>query len=322
MLRQDPRLEVVGEAADADEARAVIKATNPDVITLDIEMPKMNGLEFLRRLMRLRPMPVVMLSSLTSRQSAEAVHAFALGAVDCIWKPSNLDDMNAQRICAVVYEAARARVGEWSVAPEPKAQPAAPAPMIDTDQILLLGASTGGVSALETVLAGLPPVPPPIVIAQHMPDHFLQSFSMRLNGMLPQDIAMAQDGEIVTHGMIRLAPSGGIQTAVDFRAGHWRLRHEDPEGYEEFSPSVDHLFFSAVASAPRVIATIMTGIGHDGAKGLRALRDGGARTFGQDAATCVVYGMPKAAMAEGGVEQQASLESLSGRIMGAVAPRG
>lgn len=315
-LKQDPRLEVVGEAADAEEARSVIKATNPDVITLDIEMPKMNGLEFLRHLMRLRPMPVVMLSSLTSRHSEAAVHAFALGAVDCIWKPTNLDDIDADRICSCVYNAANARVGDWSVSPEPKEIPEDGGIRKPTsDQIILLGSSTGGVSALEAILTGFPGLTPPIVIAQHMPDNFLRSFSARLDGMLPHDVGMAQDGEALSHGVIRLAPSGGVQTAITFRGGQWSTKLEEAEGYEQFSPSVDHLFYSAVDEGTRVIATILTGIGHDGAKALRALRDAGARTFGQDESTCVVYGMPKAAWAAGGVETQARLEDLGDLIL-------
>lgn len=322
MLRDDGRFDIVGEAADADQARSIIKTTNPDVITLDIEMPKMNGLEFLRRLMRLRPLPVVMLSTLTSRRSAEAVQAFSLGAVDCIWKPSKLEELNSRRLCDCVFNAATAKVGDWAFSPEPKGNSSEEAvAKVDSDQILLLGASTGGVAALETLLSGLPKEPPPVVIAQHMPDHFLRSFATRLDGLLPQDVAMAVDDEWLSHGMIRLAPSGGIQTGVEFDGKGWRTRHREPEGYESFSPSVDHLFYSAVDAGKKVVAGILTGIGDDGAQALRNLRDAGARTFGQDEASCVVYGMPKAAVAAGGVETQAKLNDLSRLMMREIMPR-
>ena len=323
LLAQDDRLEVVGEAADADEARLVIKATNPDVITLDIEMPKMNGLEFLKRLMRLRPMPVVMLSSLTSRGSTEAVQAFSFGAVDCIWKPSSVGELDPKKICSCIFHAAHAHVGEWSAASK-RQNEATPNISFntETDQIILIGASTGGVAALEAVLQELPSLPPPIVIAQHMPEHFLNSFASRLDSILPQDVKMAQHGETLVHGSIRLAPSGGIQTGVSYTNGRWVTQHEEAQGYETFSPSVDHLFFSGVEEAELVVACILTGLGQDGAQAMRALKDRGAKTFGQNEPTCVVYGMPKAAKAVGGVEVEASLSDLPGLMLREIKPRG
>lgn len=316
LIVQDHRLQVVGEADGADEAREVIKATNPDVLTLDIEMPKMNGLEFLSHLMRLRPMPVVMVSSLTKRGSAEAVQAFALGAVDCIPKPDTPDDLDVRRIQNCVFNAAEARIQGWA-GDAPLKRTAAPqtTTKLDTDQIFLIGASTGGVSALEAVLSEVPLNAPPIVIAQHMPDNFLTSFATRLDGLLEQDVAVARHEEKLTVGTIRLAPSGGVQTAVKFAKGTWRTVLENAEGYEKFSPSIDHLFYSATPYGAQVVAVILTGLGDDGAQALRALRDKGARTFGQNEDSCVVYGMPRAAMAAGAVEVETSLLRIAPSIM-------
>ena len=309
----DGRLDVVGEAADAEEARHIIKQTNPDVVTLDIEMPRMNGLEFLRRIMQLRPMPVVMVSSLTSRGSDEALAAFALGAVDCIWKPSTIDSLDPRVICECVYQASRARPQGWSG--ERARTESDQGDIAETDQIFLIGASTGGVAALETVLLQMPGNAPPIVIAQHMPNHFLKSFASRLDGMLSHKVAVARDGETIEQGHIRLAPSGGIQTSVRYRSGGWQIGLEEAEGYESFSPSVDHLFFSAVPNADQVVAAILTGIGDDGAGGMRSLRDKGARTIGQDEPSCVVYGMPKAAKAAGAVEWEVDIGNVSRHMM-------
>lgn len=322
LIEQDERLDVVAEACSADEAREVIKATNPDVITLDIEMPKMNGLEFLKRLMRLRPMPVVMVSSLTKRGSAEAIHAFSLGAIDCICKPQEPRDIDAKHIQNCIFQASAARVHGWT-GPTKKTGDLTvdQESEIDTDQIFLIGSSTGGVTALEAFLSDIPRHAPPIVIAQHMPDHFLKSFATRLDSQFPQNVAVADHNEELSAGMIRLAPSGGVQTAVSYSRGRWSIQLEKAEGYESFSPSVDHLFYSAVSQGTQVVAAILTGLGDDGARALRALRDEGARTFGQNEESCVVYGMPKAAKAAGAVEVEAGLPKIASLMMQQVKPR-
>ncbi|MEO9820455.1 MAG: chemotaxis-specific protein-glutamate methyltransferase CheB [Paracoccaceae bacterium] len=313
ILNSDQRLSVVGEASDAIEAREVIKKTSPDVITLDIEMPRMNGLEFLNRLMRLRPMPVVMISSETRKGSAAAVHALSLGAVSYLWKPDNPRNLDTAAVCETVFVAANAKVQEKNGAV--KQQKDIHKVVGRDDQVILVGASTGGVSAIETFLSGLPITAPPVVIAQHMPSQFLRSFSSRLNGIMPHDIAMAQDGEILKRGQVRLAQSCDKQTGAKQTSMGWQIVMEPPEGYEKYNPSVEHLFQSAVQYAPNVVAIIMTGLGNDGARTMRILRDKGALTLGQSETSCVVYGMPRAAMEIGAVQEQVHIEKIASRLV-------
>ncbi len=315
ILSADRRLKVVGEASDALEAREVIKQTSPDVITLDIEMPRMNGLEFLKRIMRLRPMPVVMISSQTRTGSASAVRALSWGAVSCIWKPDNPRELNTSAVCDAVYVAANAAVQDQNARRTRDTSTRDAAKFGRDNQVILVGASTGGVAAIETFLSKLPVSAPPVVIAQHMPEQFLNSFSSRLDGLLPHDVAMVRDGEILNRGQIRLAQSCNLQTGAKLTSMGWQTVMEPPFGYEQFNPSVEHLFKSAVRYASDVVAIILTGLGNDGAQSMRDLREEGALTLGQSKDSCVVYGMPRAAMENGAVQEQVHIEKMAERLM-------
>jgi two-component system chemotaxis response regulator CheB len=317
VLSSERRLDVVGEAGSAQEARQVIKQTNPDVITLDIEMPGMNGIEFLSRLMRLRPMPVVMLSGVTQSNSEATITALSLGAVDCILKPGTLlSDKEHRDISRRVYAAACSHV-----------QPAVPGPVatqhdpsaveVASDAVILLGASTGGVTALQTVLSGLDPKGPPVVVVQHMPGQFLVSFTQQLNQNLPQDVALAQPEQPLQNGQVRIAPGLGQHTEITRRRQSWYCSFRDNTEDCPYCPSVDALFKSAAPQAGKVVAAILTGLGRDGADAMLTLREGGAATIGQDATTSVVYGMPKAAWNIGAVQQQCPLDQIPAAIMAA-----
>ena len=315
VLESDARITIVGEASDAKEARNVIRAQKPDAITLDIEMPGMNGLEFLDRLMRLHPLPVVMVSSATKRGSDAAVQALSLGAVDCLLKPENIKDSGTQRdLIRRVFSAACSQVSM----PE-RGQPGSlRIPTISPDgalPIVLIGASTGGVAALETLLRGLHAFGPPVVIVQHMPGSFLVSFSKMLNKKLPQTVGLLSDGDPIGRGQIMLAPATGrTHAGVSQRDGSWVGKLFTAGAHSLHCPSVDALFTSAEPYGPDVISVLLTGLGRDGAQGMKALRESGARTLGQDQASCVVYGMPRAAWELGAVEQQLPLQQLSAAI--------
>lgn len=319
VLEGNRRLVVVGEASDAQEARAVIKATRPDVITLDIEMPGMNGLVFLEKLMRLNPLPVVVFSGVTRDNCETTVRALMLGAVDCLEKPENGTNQRLRdNISRRVFAAACSRL---QLAPRPRVAPAS-APAVrhqGREPILLIGASTGGVAALDTLLGGLDPAGPPVVIVQHMPGIYLVSFSQLLDRRFDQDVLLARPGMVLAPGQIVLAPALGQHTALVRRRGQWETRlHADEEGAKH-CPSIDQLFHSAVPYARDVIATILTGLGQDGARGLKALRDAGATTFGQDKDSSTVYGMPRAAWDIGAVERQYPLAEMPQAINQAAA---
>ncbi|MEP5729686.1 MAG: chemotaxis-specific protein-glutamate methyltransferase CheB [Sulfitobacter sp.] len=310
VLEQDPRLEVVGEAENAVEARKVIKQTNPDVLTLDIEMPGMSGLDFLERVMKLRPMPVVMISGATKSNSEATITALSLGAIDCILKPSGTADTRVCRdITRRVYSAAcstvQVKVKRAITAPRTGGNTAS-----SVMPVILIGASTGGVGALEAVLADLDSDSPPVVIVQHMPSTFLISFSKMLNSHLPHDVGIAKENEPLGYGQIRLAPAMGQHTCVKRRGGQWYCYFQDEPTDALHCPSVDTLFGSASQSAKDVIAVILTGLGQDGAEGMQSLHKAGAMTLGQDKASSVVYGMPRAAFDIGAVQQQLPLAKI------------
>jgi Chemotaxis response regulator containing a CheY-like receiver domain and a methylesterase domain len=310
-LVSDPRLEVVGEARDPYEARELIKLLNPDVLTLDVEMPRMNGLEFLEKLMRLRPMPVVMVSTETQQGSLAALEALSLGAVECIGKPrfDNVDQP-FEALPELLVTAASARL-------RPQASRS---PMITQKgfswnrKFILIGSSTGGVGALETLLKSFPENSPPTLITQHMPEGFLANFARRLDRQIAPKVQLASDGADVSQGHIYLAPGGRFHLALDGCGALW-CRLVEAEKRNGHRPSVDVLFDSALRNAERCVALMLTGMGRDGAEGMLRLRRAGARCLAQDEATSVVFGMPRAALENGGAERAIPLEKIAGEIL-------
>jgi two-component system chemotaxis response regulator CheB len=313
-LRRDPGIEVVGAAADPLEAREAIKRLNPDVITLDVEMPNMNGLEFLEKIMRLRPMPVVMVSTLTQAGADVTVAALEIGAVDAVGKP--MDGAPAAlafaELAAKVKAAAGSRVrarGDAPAAAPRTAEDYRP----DPDHILAVGASTGGVEALLTILAGFPENCPATVVTQHMPATFTHSFAARLDKICAPRITEAEDGAPLQPGHIYIAPGGEAHLEVAGVTPRCRLVRSDPVNGHR--PSVDVLFESVARARRPMTGVILTGMGRDGARGLLAMRQAGARTLGQDEASSVVYGMPRAAFELGAVERQLPLHRLHPAIL-------
>ncbi len=311
-LRRDPELEVVGCAGDPLEARQMIKELNPDVITLDIEMPNMNGLEFLERIMRLRPMPVVMVSTLTQAGADATLRALELGAVDCVAKPTSaVASEGLSELASKVKIAARASVRPAGRIAQPKIRTGYSA----TDTVVAIGSSTGGVEALLTILANFPETCPPTVITQHMPATFTRSFAARLDRICGAKVEEASDGVLLEPGRVYLAPGGETHLEV-VRAAGLRCRLRQGDLISGHRPSVDALFNSVAAAAgSHALGVILTGMGRDGALGLKTMRDVGARTVGQDEASCVVYGMPRAAFETGAVERQATLADIGPTIL-------
>lgn len=306
VLGRDADIEVVGWAEDPIEAREAIKQLSPDVITLDVEMPRMSGIEFLERLMRLRPMPVLMISTLTQAGAAVSLRALELGAIDCIGKP------DFEGLAEKVKAAARARVRPLGQRPAARAPLAGYRP---GSKLLAIGSSTGGVEALDTVLSGFPENCPPTVITQHMPATFTASFAARLDKMCAPKVQEATDGAPLLPGHVYLAPggvshlevTGGAQPRCHLILGNPVNGHR---------PSVDVLFQSVARTyGRRAVGVILTGMGRDGAEGLRLMHEAGARTVGQDEASCVVYGMPKVAWELGAVDKQLPLGSISRTIL-------
>ncbi|MEQ1490033.1 MAG: chemotaxis response regulator protein-glutamate methylesterase [Terricaulis sp.] len=306
VLGRDADIEVVGWAEDPIEAREAIKQLNPDVITLDVEMPRMSGIEFLERLMRLRPMPVLMISTLTQAGAAVSLRALELGAIDCIGKP------DFEGLAEKVKAAARARV-------RPLGQrPAARAPLTGYrpgSKLLAIGSSTGGVEALDTVLSAFPENCPPTVITQHMPATFTASFAARLDKMCAPKVQEATDGAPLLPGHVYLAP-GGVSHLEVTGGAQPRCHLTSGNPVNGHRPSVDVLFQSVARTyGRRAVGVILTGMGRDGAEGLRLMHEAGARTVGQDEASCVVYGMPKVAWELGAVDKQLPLGSISRAIL-------
>lgn len=311
-LKSDPEIEVVGTAADPLQARAAIKALNPDVLTLDVEMPNMNGLEFLEKIMRLRPMPVVMVSTLTEAGADVTLAALEIGAVDAVAKPAVAGPDAFRDLIGKVKAAARSRVRARTDAPAAAAAPSLYRPA--RDQVLAIGSSTGGVEALLTVLSGFPADCPATVITQHMPASFTASFAARLDRACAPTVSEAVEGAPLQPGHVYLAPGGATHLEVSpGLTPRCRLVASDPVNGHR--PSVDVLFESVVRLKRPMTGVILTGMGRDGAQGLLAMRQAGGRTLGQDEASCVVYGMPKAAFELGAVERQLPLHRLSAAIL-------
>jgi two-component system chemotaxis response regulator CheB len=308
IVNSSPELEVVGAAADPFVAREMIKTLNPDVLTLDIEMPRMDGLTFLEKLMRGHPMPVIMISSLTDRGAEITLRALSLGAVDYVSKPkldiSNATIEQSEEIISKVTAAAKAKVrgiaaGEIKRAPTTEVAYHFSA----THKIVALGASTGGTEALKDLLVPLPADFPGIVIVQHMPETFTRKFAERLDSLCRVRVKEAEDGDRILPGHALLAP-GGQQMAVVRRGMEYAVRVYPGERVNRHRPSVDVLFSSCARQLGRnAIGVLLTGMGADGARGLLEMKEAAAFTIAQDEATCVVFGMPREAIQLGAVDR-------------------
>lgn len=317
-LAGDRRLLVVGEASDPYEAREQIKLLRPDVLTLDVEMPRMNGLDFLEKLMRLHPMPVVMISTETQRGSTAALEALSLGAVECVGKP-NADRLPETflNLAELLVAAADANIRQ----PQSRisAQPATGFHW--NGRFVLIGSSTGGVDALETLLSGYPVNCPPTLITQHMPESFLASFAKRLSSRIAPKMALATPDGPLLQGHVYLAPGGDFHLGVT--PGETpRCRLISGEKRNGHRPSVDVLFESALPMASRIISVLLTGMGRDGAEAMRQLRSAGAHCLAQDQATSVVFGMPKAALDSGAAERAVPLGRMASEILSLAARPG
>jgi two-component system, chemotaxis family, protein-glutamate methylesterase/glutaminase len=313
-LKRDPEIEVLGFANDPFEAREQMKKLNPDVITLDIEMPHMNGIEFLEKIMRLRPTPVVMVSTLTQKGADITIEALELGAVDCIGKP--VGGVTAQEafadLCEKVKAAARARV-------RPYAGPMAPVERdagyrAARDLILAIGSSTGGVEALMTILSNFPETCPPTLVTQHMPATFTKSFAARLDRISGARVTEAQNGERLEPGHVYIAPGGDAHMEIT-SSSHPTIRLREGEPVNGHRPSVDVLFESVAKLNRPAVGAILTGMGRDGAQGLLTMKQAGARTLGQDESSCVVYGMPRVAFEIGAVDKQVGLARMGPALL-------
>lgn len=315
---------VVAAARDPFDAREKIKAHSPDVVLLDIEMPRMDGLTFLERIMRLRPMPVVMVSTLTVAGGQATLRALELGAVDFVPKPSALAQAGVMDEFALEI-AAKVRIGAAAAPAIARRAPAGAAvlpPVADPlgavarNAVVAIGASTGGIEAITAVLGGLPPAMPPILVVQHLPQPFTRLFAGRLNTLGALRVKEAETGDILHPGHVYIAPGNQHLRLGRGVSGFVARLSSDPQ-LNGHRPAVDHLFNSVAQQAGRdAVGVILSGMGADGAAGLLAMRQAGAMTLGQDAATCVVYGMPRAAVELGAVMRQAPLERIAGEIVG------
>jgi two-component system chemotaxis response regulator CheB len=312
-LAADPGIEVVAAASSALEARTLIKELNPDVMTLDVEMPEMDGLSFLERVMRLRPMPVVMVSTLTAQGTETAVEALSIGAVDCVVKP-NADMPDSFRDLPAKVKMA-ATVKMTNRAPAAPAAAAPRAGYVSDGKLVAIGSSTGGVEALISVLTRFPANCPPTVITQHMPPTFTKSLASRLDRMCQPTVQEATHGAPLKQGFVYLAPGGDRHLEISGRSTYTCILKQG-ELVNGHCPSVDRLFSSVARSAgSHAVGVILTGMGRDGAQGLLEMRKAGARTIGQDEASSVVYGMPKAAWDLGAVEHQYSLDRIANAVV-------
>ena len=316
-LGRDAEIEVVGTAPDPFVARDLLLERQPDVVTLDLEMPRMDGITFLRKIMKYRPTPVIVVSSLTPEGSEVALEALAAGAVDIMCKPGSsysVGDMTAD-LAVRVKEAARHGVRHLPRPTDDEAPRPAPALTRTTDQILAIGASTGGTVAIERLLLGLPANAPGIVITQHMPELFTRAFAQRLKMVTRLDVREAAPGDGVLPGTALVAP-GNHHLRLKRSGARYLVEIDDGPPVNRHRPSVDVMFESVALSAGKnAIGVILTGMGGDGARGLLAMRDAGARTLAQDEATCVVYGMPKVAMELGAAEQSLPLDRIAHEVL-------
>jgi two-component system chemotaxis response regulator CheB len=318
ILSSDSDIEVVGTANDPFEAREKIKALNPDIITLDIEMPKMDGITFLEKIMTLRPMPVLMVSTLTHKGAEATLRALELGAVDYIGKPTG---ENQQDIYSIKHEliekvkmVAKARV---RALPKQKKNEVLhlPAGKIKTKSLVAIGSSTGGVEALREVLTMLPKNMPPIVIVQHMPPKFTKSFAERMDGLCELTVHEATNNQPILAGNVYIAP-GGKHMKVEKEANGYVCKVKEGENVSGHCPSVDVLFDSVSKMVgDKAVGCILTGMGKDGASGMLKMKNTGCFNIGQDEKTCVVYGMPKEAFLNGSVDIELPLGQIAQEII-------
>jgi len=324
IINAEPDMEVVGAAPDPLAARELIRTLSPDAITLDIEMPRMNGLDFLDKLMRLKPTPVIMISTLTGAGSDTALRAMELGAVDCVAKPRDLH-RGLREAGEEIVEKLRMAAGARLSLRQPRAAStsvAKPLPAIAGvssnimhTRLIAIGASTGGTQALQTVLLGLPAEMPPIVVVQHMPPAFTLPFANRLNGICALTIKEAEHGERLRPGHVYIAP-GDYHLALEREAGHLCCRLLATERVNRHRPAVDVLFHSiAQLSAKRTVGVILTGMGADGAQGMLAMKQAGAYNLAQDEDSCVVFGMPKEAVRAGAVDEVLPLDAIAAGVL-------
>jgi two-component system chemotaxis response regulator CheB len=319
ILSSDPDIDVVGTAGDPFVAREKIMALQPDVLTLDIEMPRMDGLTFLEKLMRGHPMPVVMISSLTSKGADTTLRALSLGAIDYVSKPkldvSNGTIEQAEEIVAKVKVAARAKLRSSSLAPPPPASAGKAYQFSGTHKVVAIGASTGGTEALKELLLLLPAEFPGIVIVQHMPEAFTRQFAERLNSLCKIRVREAVDGDRILPGHALVAP-GGHHMAVVCRGMEYDVRVYRGERVNRHMPSVDVLFSSCAHNLGRnAVGVLLTGMGADGAKGMLEMKQAGAFNIAQDESTCVVFGMPREAIQLGAVDQVLPIGQIPDSLM-------
>lgn len=318
MINQQKDLEVVGAAPDPLIAREMIKQLNPDVLTLDVEMPKMDGLDFLEKLMRLRPMPVLMVSTLTERGSEITLRALELGATDFVTKPKTAITEGMREYSNIIADKIRTAAKAKIACLQRSAKPAAQSetlgmlknPLISSEKLIIIGASTGGTEAIKSFLLQMPSDCPGILITQHMPAGFTKSFANRLDSLCKISVKEAVDGERVLPGHAYIAP--GDKHLLLARSGaNYITKLSDADPVNRHKPSVDVLFDSAASNAGKnAIGVILTGMGKDGAAGMARMKQAGAFNYAQNEESCVVYGMPREAVAHGGVDEVAHLTEL------------
>ncbi|ATC96096.1 protein-glutamate methylesterase/protein-glutamine glutaminase [Pseudoalteromonas tunicata] len=328
VLQQAHDIKVVGVAEDPLQARELIKALNPDVITLDVEMPKMDGISFLKNLMRLRPMPVVMVSTLTQEGAPTTLEALELGAVDFVAKPTKNVTRELQAYAEILHDkvraASQARVRAYNpphTSSHANKVNTPDAIEFNQNALIAIGASTGGTEAIKEVLIRLPAHFPPVVITQHIPPVFSASFAERMDRISKMNVKEAEDGDVLQVGCVYIAP-GDYHLRIEKLGARFVCRLDQGPAINRHRPAVDALFDSIVEiAAKRTIAIVLTGMGADGAKGLLNLKQAGAKTFAQDEKTSVVWGMPRAAMELGAADKAVPLEQVADVLMRSVIKR-
>jgi two-component system chemotaxis response regulator CheB len=330
IVNSQPDMEVVGVAPDPLVARDLIKRTNPDVLTLDVEMPKMDGLDFLEKLMRLRPMPVLMVSSLTERGSEITMRALELGAVDFVTKPKISIQSGMREYTELIADkirgASRARIKprtlQSATAGATTPLPQLRSPLTSSEKLIIIGASTGGTEAIREFLMQMPSDCPGILIAQHMPEGFTTSFARRLDSLCKISVVESAGNERVLPGHAYIAP-GHSHLLLTRSGANYMTKIEQSEPVNRHRPSVDVLFRSAAQAAGKnAVGVILTGMGKDGAQGMLEMKNAGAYNFAQDEASCVVFGMPREAIAIGAAHEVAALSALPGLVLGHLATHG